>query len=97
MSHHSHDVSGVNSQDLMVLNGWPEYALGFQEENQLIELLNELCKKHGYGRIAQLAEQIEDIWRNPEKLKEYAQARQKRIQELEADLHWLGLQEDDPE
>lgn len=38
---------------------------------------------HGYGRVIQIVQQIEDIWRNPEKAKEYKKTKEKHLKFLE--------------
>ena len=52
----------------------------WQEESQVVDILLSLCEKHGFGRIPQIASQIEDIWRNPEKLKEYQEWRKNHLE-----------------
>lgn len=64
--------NGVSDKFLDCLNSWPEGTRGYVQEQELISILNSLCKNHGYGRVPQLAASIEEIWRNPEvKIIEY--------------------------
>jgi hypothetical protein len=97
MSHNSHSIDGVNSEDLSCLNGWPFGTVGWEAEQRLITLLNVMCKEHGYGRVPQLAMAIEDIWRNPERLADYQEARKVRLEQMAADKKWLEEHKDDPE
>lgn len=75
---------------LVSLNSWPEGTVGYNQENQLIAILLALCVEHGFGRVPQITAQIEDIWRNPEKVEEYFRIRNKRLQLLEEDKEWLS-------
>ena len=61
------------------LNGWPDETLGNKREEVLITRLNDLCKEFGYGRVPQVAEQIEDFWRNPECAEKYKKSREARL------------------
>lgn len=73
----------IETNDLnKALNSWPEGTLGFSEESELITTLHQLCKNNGYGRVHQLMNDIEDIWRNPEKMIDYQQRRERRISSL---------------
>ncbi len=75
---------GVNENDLECLNSWPENTEGYKAEDALIALLNMCCKEHGYGRVPQIANAIEDIWRNPENIVKYQKIRQDRLQMLKS-------------
>lgn len=59
-------------KQLRVLNSWPAGTRGEQEDDRLIAALLALCTEHGFGRVPQLAKQIEDIWRQPAYLAQYA-------------------------
>lgn len=63
----SHAIEGVPESKLEHLILWPPGTIGEVQERQLVIILNNLCKKHGYGRVPQLAQAIEDLWRNPER------------------------------
>lgn len=71
MTHKSHDPLGVPSDTLRCLIRWPEGSVGWQREEALIKALNDLCKLFGYGRVPQVAEQIEQIWRDPDKVAKF--------------------------
>lgn len=76
----SHAIDGIPDADLTtLLNSWPEGTNGFNSDVSLITTLNQLCKQHGYGRVHQLAEAIEDLWRNPEKELEYQARHDERM------------------
>jgi len=62
---------------------WPEETVGHHKENAVIKELWLMSKKHGFGRIGQLAQQIEDIWRNSEKAAEYEKMRQDHLKLME--------------
>lgn len=59
-------IGELNDDQLKCLNSWPQGTTGHIEDEQLITLMNLLCKRHGYGRVSQLAQAVEEIWRNPE-------------------------------
>ena len=65
--------------ELLCLNSWPEDTVGFHNENLLILEIKKLCDIHGYGRMHQLLEQIEDIWRNPESVEKFKKLREQRL------------------
>lgn len=73
--------------DLRCLNGWPDGSIGHAKETDAICCLLGLCKLLGFGRIPQLANAIEDIWRNPEKVKQYAEQRKAQLKILERNHH----------
>lgn len=50
--------------DCLVL--WPAGSKGEFDERRAVETLLALCEEHGFGRIPQLAEAINDIWHNGE-------------------------------
>lgn len=77
-----HFPQHVPLDDLKCLVVWPEGTVGHIQELTIIELLNELCKQHGYGRVPQLAAAIEDIWRHPEKIADYTAQTQAHLTEL---------------
>lgn len=58
-------------EDLKCLVMFPEGTIGAQQEHELIETLYLLCRKHGFGRVPHLANAIEQIWREPEKIDAY--------------------------
>lgn len=65
--------------ELECLICWPKNTVGEREERALTKALLELCRQHGFGRVPQLAAQIEDIWRNPDKVMQYEKDKQDHI------------------
>jgi len=80
-------TNGLSDDQLKCLNSWPEGTAGYVEDEQLITLMNLLCKRHGYGRVGQLAQAIEQIWRDPEKAgKEWQDFRDTRMELLKGSM-----------
>ncbi len=59
-------MNPLNQDQIKCLNGWPSDCIGNIKDQILIEQLNYLCITHGYGRISQLAQALEEIWRDPD-------------------------------
>lgn len=59
-----HPVS-ARELDCLVLR--PDNTRGAYEEWRAVAVLNALGQHLGYGRLAQLTSQLEDLWRHPEK------------------------------
>lgn len=57
--------------DLDYLVGWPPGTKGEAEDRKMIRGLLQLCTRHGFGRVPQVAACIEDIWRNPDRIERY--------------------------
>ena len=66
-------------KELECLICWPKGTIGETKERQAIQKFLELCKDRGFGRMAQIAEQIDDIWRNPEKVIKYQKMKKKHF------------------
>ncbi len=49
--------------------------MGESEERLLVERLLSLCQQHGFGRVPQLAAQIEEIWRDPARREVYERSK----------------------
>jgi len=62
-------IGKLSSEDVECLVMWPSGSRGEQNERIVLKRLLQLCNENGYGRVSQLAEQIEDIWRNEEEAK----------------------------
>lgn len=58
-------------EELECLIVWPKGSVGETTERKILLSLLSLCKEHGFGRITQLASEIEEIWRDPNKIKKY--------------------------
>jgi len=69
-------------EDLQVLNMWPPGTVGETEDSEMIKTLLDLCQKHGFGRVPQVAAEIEDLWRHPEKRQDYAKRKKSVIKNL---------------
>jgi hypothetical protein len=59
------------TEQLKSLIRWPEGTVGYQNELDMLIKMNAFCEEHGYGRIPQIASEIEEIWRNPESVEKY--------------------------
>ena len=57
--------------DLECLVMWPKGSVGERQEREVVSTLLHLCEKHGFGRVPQLANAIEKIWRDPESVKDF--------------------------
>lgn len=77
--HDSHDITSVSDSDLACLVMWPDGTVGYDQEARIVKILNGLCREFGYGRIPQLAREIEDIWRNPERIDHYHAVREEHL------------------
>lgn len=63
--------------DLDCLVGWPVGSAGEAREREVVRQLLSLCEENGFGRVSQLAQQIEDVWRKPAKIAEYREEQQR--------------------
>lgn len=73
----------LKDEQLDVLNAWPEGTNGYLKEFLLIRLINQLCIEHGYGRVPQIAQHIQDIWYHPEqKIAQHSEIRKQRLEML---------------
>ena len=46
---------------------WPKGSIGYNQERVVVSDLLKMCKNNGFGRIPQMAQQIEAMWRDKEK------------------------------
>lgn len=69
-------------EDVECLISWPDNTVGYDNEKILLQILIKLCEEQGYGRVPQLANKIEEIWRDPSKQKEYEQERKEHLARL---------------
>ncbi len=76
------EIKDVNILDCLIC--WPKDSVGWYQEKQILSLLNDLCKKQGYGRIPQLANQIREIWENPEIVQKFLDQQAKRAKFMES-------------
>lgn len=82
-------IDGVDDEKLSCLNSFPKYAIEHKEDEYLIKKLNALCKKHGYGRVAQLCHQIREIWYDESEVETYKKQMEERLAYLEGARKWL--------
>lgn len=72
-------------KDLECLILWPDGTIGALKEKILLNCLLSMCKVFGFGRVPQLAKEIEDIWRNSENIELYEERRVAHLELLEDD------------
>jgi hypothetical protein len=58
-------IGGPELEQLLGLNSFPPETVGYYQELYLLCALYRLCEENGYGRLYQLMEQINEIWRDP--------------------------------
>ena len=77
---------GINDfpteDDVRCLVMWPENTVGYNREYEVILKLLSMCREHGFGRIPQIASQIEALWRNPEKKIEFLERQKEQVEFL---------------
>lgn len=85
--HRCCQFEGVDD-DLLIktLNTWVEGTIGYNKETLMIRILNALCREYGYGAVPEMAARIEDIWRYPEKVEQYAKEMAERREFLRRGL-----------
>ena len=83
-------MNEITDEQLACLNSWPEGTVGHIQEQQLISVVHQLCKQHGYGRMAQLVQGIEEIWRNPEEGGKKWQAFHERMELLKGTVAYYA-------
>ncbi len=69
--------------DLDCLVTWPRGTVGEHNDRFLIEQLLSLCQLHGFGRVPQLAAQIEEIWRDPARCEVYERSKVRHLQMMD--------------
>ena len=75
--------TAVLPQELECLNMWPPNTHGEMEDRQILETLNALCMRYGYGRIPQLTQQIKALWMNPNSQTDFEKTKQKHLKMIE--------------
>ena len=65
--------------ELSCLNGWPEGTVGYRNDELLIMEVVQLCRQHGYGRVAQMVEGVHEIWRDPAAAEKWKAFRRERM------------------
>ena len=83
-------LNPLSNEQIECLNCWPEGTIGNSTDRLLIQEINNLCKRFGYGRIPHIANALEEIWRNPEEgVKNWQEVRDERMRLLEEGRQWL--------
>lgn len=88
----------LSNEQIECINSWPNGTLGNSTERLVIQELNDLCKRFGYGRVPQIANALEEIWRNPEEGgKKWQDIQNQRMKLLEEDRKWLEENKEEEE
>jgi hypothetical protein len=66
-------------EEVECLVGWPKGTTGEFNDKIMLMTYMDLCKENGFGRMSQIAQQVDDIWRNPKKVAHYKKAQKKRF------------------
>lgn len=70
-------------EELECLIMWPKGSKGESQERNAIISHIEQCKINGWGRMTQIAEWIDDIWRHPENVESYKKMQKKHFKDLD--------------
>lgn len=81
-------LKDVEVNDLKCLILWPVGSPEYYIELRIAMTMLDMCKDIGYGRVPQLAAQIEEIWRDPAKKDEYEKWNQKHLELLRIAAEW---------
>lgn len=69
-------IDSVSPRQAECLITWPQGTKGYAEEKILVLTLITLCEKYGYGRVPQLAKQIEELWRDPNSKEKFERSKE---------------------
>jgi hypothetical protein len=69
-------------EELECLIHWPKGSVGEKQDREALKIYTDLCKELGFGRMRQLAEGVEQIWRNPEAVTEYEKFKKQHFENL---------------
>ena len=69
--------------ELECLVMWPLGTVGEQNERRLVQELLQLCEEFGFGRVPQVAKQIEALWRDPENKVKFQQLKDDHVKRME--------------
>lgn len=75
--------NNVSPDEVECLIAWPEGSVGERNERMLFHTLITFANEHGYGRLSQMAKELEDIWSHPEKAEEYTKMKEAHLIKLE--------------
>lgn len=81
-------VTHPTEEALSYLNSWPEGTLGHSQDKQLIATLIALCSEFGYGRVGQLANDIEELWRDPSLIEHHKKAHADRMKLMKGTMEY---------
>jgi hypothetical protein len=66
---------------------WPDHTHGYHQEEAALRILIGLADLIGYGRLPQLAAQLEKLWRDPSLAPAFEQQRQSFLDFQRTCLH----------
>jgi len=69
-------------EELQCLVDWPEGTTGNQDEKSMLKCLIALCDSQGFGRVHQMMNAIEEIWRDPKKVEKWKKLKTERFASL---------------
>ena len=70
-------------EDISGIALWPEDSLGREQDMEMLRVLLELCKTHGFGRVPHAAELIRQVWYENVTPEELREQRDSHLAELE--------------
>ena len=74
--------NNLSPKDIECLNGWPKGSTEYHHEEAALNALLDMCKKFGFGRLPQMASQIEELWREDKTSEDFEKQRQERFAEM---------------
>ncbi len=69
----------LSVEDLECLIDEPPGSSLARGDREAIAELKKLAERHGFGRIAKLAENIRDIWAHPDKVAVYQRGKEEKL------------------
>jgi hypothetical protein len=75
--------TAVSPDEVECLIVWPKGSAGERNERMLLHTLITFANEHGYGRLSQMATELEDIWSHPKKVEEYTKMKKAHLIALE--------------
>ena len=70
-------------EELECLISWPKDSKGYRQEHETLKTYLDLCEINGYGRMSQIAEQVQTIWEDPATIEQYQEEKIKRFKFLD--------------
>jgi len=71
-----------SAEKLECLIRWPSGSQGETKERDMLKTYIDLCKENGFGRMSQIADEVEDIWRHPKSVAKYEKEKKNFFKEL---------------